>query len=119
GYPIEGWGPGGASKKWLKEHVDGKRVGLFFTHGSPENVPTLTPWLDAMKAAATDAGAEIVSCFNCQGEMSQRVVDMLLKDDDPNVRAMGEFGREATIGQPNESRVERAREYARETMKKL
>jgi hypothetical protein len=42
-----------------------------------------------------------------------------LRSDDPNVRAMGEFGREATIGQPDESRVEKAREFARETLKKL
>ncbi|MHA1963262.1 MAG: flavodoxin family protein [Candidatus Thorarchaeota archaeon] len=119
GYPVEGWGPGGASKKWLKEYVKGKKVCLFCTHGSPENVPTLTPWLDAMKAAATDAGAEIVNFFNCQGEMSQRVVDMLLKSDNPNERAFGEFGREATLGQPDESRIEKAREYARETMKNL
>ncbi|MHA2190409.1 MAG: flavodoxin family protein, partial [Candidatus Thorarchaeota archaeon] len=91
----------------------------FCTHGSPENVPTLTPWLDAMKTAATNAGAEIATFFNCQGEMSQRVVDMLLRDDDPNVRRMGEFGREATMGQPDESRVEKAREFARETMKSI
>jgi flavodoxin len=119
GYPVEGWGPGGASKKWLKEHVKGKKIGLFCTHGAPEEAPTLPPWLDAMKAAATDSGAEIINFFNCQGEMSQRVVDMLLADDDPNVRAMGEFGREATMGQPDESRVEKAREYAKETMKKV
>jgi hypothetical protein len=82
-------------------------------------VPTLTHWTDAVKAAAEKSGAEIVNFFNCQGEMSQRVVDMLLADDDPNVRKMGEFGREATMGQPDESRVEKAREYARETMKKI
>ncbi len=119
GYPVEGWGPGGASKKWLKEHVKGKRIGLFCTHGAPEEAPTLPPWLDAMKSAASDSGAEIVNFFNCQGEMSQRVVDMLLADDDPNVRAMGEFGREATMGQPDEARVEKAREFAIETMKNV
>lgn len=119
GYPVEGWGPSRASKKWLNANVKGKRIGLFCTHGAPEMAPTLPQWLDLMKAAATDAGAEIVTFFDCQGEMSQRVVDMLLRSDDPNVRAMGEFGREATIGQPDESRVEKAREYARDTMKKL
>jgi len=119
GYPVEGWGPGGASKKWLKEHVKGKKISVFCTHGAPEMAPTLPPWLDAIKAAATDAGAEIIRFFNCQGEMSQRVVDMLLKDPDPNVQAMGKFGREATMGQPDESRIEKAREFARETMKIL
>ncbi|MHA2380087.1 MAG: flavodoxin family protein [Candidatus Thorarchaeota archaeon] len=119
GYPVEGWGPSKVSKRWLQEHVNGKKIGLFCTHGSPEGVPTLTPWLDAMKAAAKDAGAEIATFFNCQGEMSQRVVDMLLKSDDPNERSFGEFGREATMGQPDESRVEKAREYAREAMKSV
>lgn len=119
GYPVEGWGPSKVSKKWLQEHVSGKRIGLFCTHGSPEGVPTLAPWLDAMRAAATDAGADIVNFFNCQGEMSQRVVDMLLESDDPNVRRFGKMGRGMTIGQPDESRVEKAREYAKETMKKV
>lgn len=119
GYPVESWGPSKVSKKWLQERVSGKKIGLFCTHGSPEGVPTLTPWLDAIKAAATDAGADIVNFFNCQGEMSQRVVDMMLRSDDPNVRRFGEFGREMTIGQPDESRVEKARQYARETMKKV
>ncbi len=119
GYPVEGWGPSKVSKRWLQERVNGKKIGLFCTHGSPEHVPTLSPWLDAMKAAATDAGAEIINFFNCQGEMSQRVVDMLLESDDPNVRRFGEVGRDMTIGQPDGSRIEKAREYARKTMSRI
>jgi flavodoxin len=119
GCPIEGYGPAKVSRKWMQKHIQEKRIGLFCTHGAPEMAPTLPPWLDAVKGAATDAGAEIVTFFNCQGEMSQRVVDMLLNSDKPEEREMGSFGRDMTIGQPDESRVQKAREYARETMKKL
>ena len=119
GFPIEKFGPGEVTKKWLKEHVKGKKVGLFCTHGAPETAPTVPPWLDAAKAKATDAGAEIVSFFNCQGELSQRVLDMLLDSDDPNIRRLGGFGREGTLGQPDESRVEKARDFSRETMNSI
>lgn len=119
GCPIEFFGVGKATKKWLDKHVQGKRVGLFCTHGAPEFAPGVPIWIDALKAAATDAGVELVNFFNCQGELSQRVLDMMMADDDPYVRKLASFGREETIGQPDESRIEKAREFAKETMKKL
>jgi flavodoxin len=119
GCPIEGYGPAKVSRKWMKDHLNGKRIGLFCTHGAPEMAPTLPPWLDQVKGAANDAGAEVVTFFNCQGEMGQRVLEMLLNSDKEEERQMGAFGRDMTIGQPDESRVEKAREFARETMKAI
>jgi flavodoxin len=119
GCPIEFFGVGKATKKWMDEHVEGKRIGLFCTHGAPEFAPGVPIWTDALKAAATDAGAEIASFFNCQGELSQKVLDMMLADDDPYVQKLASFGRDGTIGQPDESRVEKAKEFTRETMRKL
>jgi hypothetical protein len=43
---------------------------------------------------------------------------MLLGSDDPNMRAFGELG-PMTKGQPDETRLDRARAFARETMEKL
>ena len=119
GCPIEKFGAGEEFAKWLNEHVRGKRIGLFCTHGAPEFAPDVPTWIANFKTTATNAGAIIVSFFNCQGELSQKVLDMLLASEDPNIRRLGSFGREETIGQPDESRVENAREFARETMKKL
>ena len=119
GCPIEKFGPGEVASKWLQKHINGKRIGIFCTHGAPENAPTVPPWLEAVKATATAAGAEIVSFFNCQGELSQKVLDMMAASEDPHVRSLSKFGRDGTLGQPDESRIEKAREFARETMKKL
>jgi flavodoxin len=119
GCPIEFFGVGKATKTWFDKHLKGMRIGLFCTHGAPEFAPGVPQWTDALKAAATDAGAEIVSFFNCQGELSQKVLDMMAADEDPYVRKLASFGRDGTIGQPDESRVEKTREFARETMKKL
>ena len=119
GCPIEKFGAGEVTKKWLKEHVNGKRIGLFCTHGAPEFAPGVPEWTDTLKSEAKDAGAEIVSFFNCQGELSQKVLDMMLSAEDPHVRRLAGFGRDGTIGQPDESRIEKAREFARETMKKF
>jgi flavodoxin len=119
GCPIEFFGAGNATKKWFEEHLKDKRIGLFCTHGAPEFAPDVPQWTDALKAAATDAGAEIVNFFNCQGELSQKVLDMMAADEDPYVRKLASFGREGTLGQPDETRIEKAQEFARETMKKL
>lgn len=119
GLPIEKFGPGKAAKKWMEDHLKGKRIGLFCTHGAPENAPTVPPWLEAVKTTATAAGAEIVSFFNCQGELSQKVLDMMAASEDPHVKSLSKFGRDGTIGQPDESRVEKARTFARETMKNI
>lgn len=119
GCPIEFFGVGKATKKWFDEFLNGKRIGLFCTHGAPEFAPGVPQWTDSLKAAATDAGAEIVNFFNCQGELSQKVLDMMAADEDPYVRKLASFGRDGTIGQPDESRVQKAREFVQETMKKV
>ena len=119
GCPIEFFGAGKATKKWFDDHLNGMRIGLFCTHGAPEFAPGVPAWIDALKSTVTDAGAEIVSFFNCQGELSQKVLDMMLGADDPHVRKLASFGREETIGQPDEFRLEKAREYARVTMMKI
>ncbi|MFW9919769.1 MAG: flavodoxin family protein [Candidatus Thorarchaeota archaeon] len=119
GCPIEFFGAGNATKKWLDKHVEGKRIGLFCTHGAPEIAPGVPIWTNALKTTAVDAGAVLVSFFNCQGELSQKVLDMMLADKDPYVRKLAGFGREATIGQPDETRVQKACQFAQETMKKV
>jgi flavodoxin len=119
GCPIVKFGAGEVTKKWMNKYLNGKRIGLFCTHGAPEFAPDVPSWIENLKTTAQDAGAEIVSFFHCQGELSQSVLDMMTKADDPHVRKLAGFGRDETIGQPDESRVEKAREYARLTIKLL
>lgn len=56
--------------------------------------------------------------FNCQGEMSEALTKRLLKHPDPKVQEWGR-GRHLTLGQPDATRLERARVFAKETMKKF
>lgn len=116
GFPLHAFGPAEPAKKFLEAHSAGKRIALFITHAAPEDSEEVKGWLKASRDAASKA--DIVNMFDCQGELAQPVIDMLLGSDDPNMRAFGELG-PATKGQPDETRLERARAFARETMEKL
>jgi flavodoxin len=116
GFPIHAFGPAEPAKKFLQAHAGGKRIALFITHAAPEESEEVKVWLGACEEAASQA--DVVSMFDCQGELAEAIMDMLLKSDDPNIRAFGELG-PVTKGQPDETRLESARAFARETMEKV
>ena len=116
GFPLHAFGPAEPAKKFLEAHSAGKRIALFITHAAPEESEEVKGWLETSREAASEA--DIVTMFDCQGELAQPVIDMLLSSDDPNMRAFGELG-PATKGQPDETRLERAKVFARETMVKV
>lgn len=111
GFPIEMLGPGPETKKWLAEHVKGKRIAMVITHGSPEEAPPLQEWLQKCRNAAE--GAEIVGLFHCQGDMSRQLIDMLIKSDNPQFAEWGKRAQEAPRGFPDAKSLERARDFAR------
>lgn len=113
GFPIQAFGPAEQARKFLENHVAGRAVALFITHAVPEDHPELQEWLSGCRQAAK--GADIVNLFDCQGELGQEITDFLKKSEDPKMRAFGEQGAQ-TIGQPDETRIERARQFARETL---
>lgn len=115
GFPIMAFGPADAAKDFLASRAAGKRVALFITHASPEDHDALPEWLDKCEQAA--AGTELVGTFNCQGELSQQIADLLAASDDPQLREFAE-ARSQTLGQPDEARLERARAFAREIAEK-
>ncbi len=115
GFPIHGFGAPEEAKSFLEKQCKGKNVALFVTHGAPEDLEDLREWLAKCKEAA--AGANLIGMFDCQGELAQGVIDMLLKSPDPRLRYFGELG-PTTTGQPDAARLERAREFAREMMEK-
>jgi flavodoxin len=115
GFPVQGYGPANVAKVFLEEHAAGKDIALFITHASPEDREPLREWLDRCKEAA--AGANIVGMFNCQGELAKDVADFMLNSGDAQLAAWAE-DRPDTIGQPDATRLERARAFAREIMQK-
>jgi flavodoxin len=116
GFPMIGFAAPEEAHTFVQKHCQGKKVALFVTHGAPEHSPDLQPWLDTCSKAA--AGAELVDMFNCQGELSQFIIDELLKHEDPKVRSWGEHG-PSTKGQPDETRVQWARDFAKKVMEML
>lgn len=116
GFPMIGYGPPEEVNAFLETHCQGKKIALFVTHGAPEQSTDLQPWLETCRKAA--AGAELIDMFNCQGELSQFIIDELLKHEDPRVRAWGEHG-PTTKGQPDATRVQWARQFAKEVMAKI
>jgi len=115
GFPIMAFGPADAAKDFLADRAAGKPVALFITHASAEDSDVLPEWLEKCEQAA--AGTELVGTFNCQGELSQAVADLLAASDDPQLREFAE-ARSETLGQPDEARLEKARAFAREMVEK-
>ena len=116
GFPLHAFGPAEPAKKFLEAHSPGKKIALFITRAAPAESEEVKGWLKNSQRAASKAHIE--NMFVCQRELAQPVIDMLLPSDDPNMRAFGELG-PATKGQPDGTRLERARAFARETMEKL
>jgi flavodoxin len=118
GYPIERMGPVEKDIDWLTTFVNGNKIALFVTHGAPENAPYLPPWLEKCKKAAIDAGAELIGFFNAQGELSKKTADSMAKSGRPDLEKFAQY-RHMTVGQPDETRIEAARAFSREIMKKI
>ena len=115
GFPIQGYAPAGDAKSFLEERTKGKNIALFVTHAAPEDNPEIKKGLDLCKAAA--GGAEILGVFDCRGELSQAVADFMLNSGDPSMVEDAKK-RSTTIGQPDATRLKKARNFAREIMKK-
>jgi flavodoxin len=109
GFPVIAFGPNPTAKEFLEKNAAGKMLAMFVTHGAPEDQEDLPPWLEKCRQAA--AGADIVAFFDCQGEVDQNVIDLLLKSDDPTMQEFGRRGPESK-GQPDKTRLQRARKWA-------
>lgn len=115
GFPIEGYGPSKEAREFLEKHCEGKRVALFVTHAAPEGFELLQKWLAACREAA--AGSEVMGMFNCQGDLSENMRQLMLKHDDPTVRHYAEVSEPR--GNPDAARLKRARVFAREIMQEM
>ena len=115
GFPIQAAQPAAEAKAFLEQHSKGKNVAIFVTHATPEDHPEVKECLNACGAAAV--GANLLGVFGCRGELSEVIADFMLKSGDPGMVEAAKK-RSTTIGQPDAARLKRARNFAREIMKK-
>jgi len=113
GFPIEGYAPAKEAGVFLERLSEGKNVALFVTHAAPEDSPDLQEWLTNCKAPACNA--RLKGFFHCQGELGEQIADFMTKSNDENLMAWAK-DRPSTIGQPDATRLERARLWANEVM---
>jgi len=115
GFPIHGYGPDKKARKFLESQCKGKKIALFITHASPEDHEALPAYLARFMDAA--AGANVVGMFDCQGELAQGVKFVMRINTDSKLRTWAK--EDNSQGQPDATRLERARLFAREIMEKF
>jgi len=115
GFPTHGYGPDKKTVKIIESHcTKGRKVALFVTHAAPEDEPEVPEWMAKFKQAA--AGAELVGFFDCQGQLSggaKFIMKLMSKKTREDAR------KDSSLGQPDQTRLDRARAFARETMSRL
>ena len=112
GFPVHNFGPDGKTKRFLERLASGHQIALFITHASPEGAEELPGWLAKFRDAA--AGATVVGTFDCQGELAQGVKRIMSIMPDPKLRLWAKI--DNSQGQPDATRLERARTFAGDVM---
>jgi len=116
GFPIEKEGPSKQAAQFLKKLcVSGRKVALFITHAAQEDSLDLPPMLAKFEEAAR--GANVVAMFDCQGELARAV--KLIMSLMPNVKYRRWAKLDNSQGQPDQTRIERARVFSRDVMRRL
>lgn len=116
GLPIHRMGPDKQEQELLRKHcVKGRKVVLFITHAAPEDAPDLPPMLDKFRQAA--CGADIVDMFDCQGELAKGIKLFMRIAPDAKLRSWAK--KDNSKGQPDKTRLDRARVFSRNVMKRL
>ncbi len=111
GFPVHGEGPDKKTRKLLEKHcTNGANVALFITHASPEgDSPELQNWLAKYKEAACEAN--VVGMFDCQGQLAKMIKFIMSIYPNPKYRTWAKM--DNSKGQPDGTRLERARAFAR------
>lgn len=117
GFPIHGEGPDKKTTRYLEQLcTPGKNIALFITHAAPEGEATeLEQWLDKFRQAA--GAANVIATFDCQGELARAI--KLFMSIYPNAKYRMWARMDNSHGQPDETRLTRAREFAREVTAQL
>jgi flavodoxin len=109
GFPTHQFGPDKKAIEFLATHCnEGRQVALFVTHAAPSSAPELADWMAKFKDAAK--GANVVGFFECQGQLSKGVERMLKIWPNKEIRFFAK--NHNSQGQPDESALKRAQEFA-------
>jgi hypothetical protein len=98
-------------RAYLAEKCAGRATAVFVTHAADEDMEMLAPWLQSCRQAA--ACCELVGFFHCQGRVPESVKQQWRESGVPMLEQFAELSASAD-GQPDERRLEAAREFARE-----
>ena len=112
GFPTHAFGPDEPVITFLNAHVKDKTIALFITHAAPEGGSVVHDWMQKFKDAAE--GANLVGMFDCQGQLAQPVKTTMLNHPDPQIRTWAQS--DNSHGQPDETRLKRARMFAQEIL---
>jgi flavodoxin len=115
GFPVHAFGPDEQAKTFLETHVKDRSIALFVTHMAPKHSPALQGIIQKFRDAAV--GANIVGVFDCQGQACEEVKTFMLNSPNPRLRSAAEA--DSSQGQPDTTRLERARTFANETVNRL
>jgi flavodoxin len=115
GFPMHSFGPDEPAKTFLETHVKDRAIALFITHMAPEGFQPLQGGIQKFKDAAVRAN--IVGVFDCQGQADQQLKTRMLNSPNPQLRRFAQA--DNSQGQPDETRLERARTFANEIMNML
>jgi len=116
GFPIHMDGPDKKTARILEKHcINGRNVVLFITHAAPEDSPDLPPALDKFRRAA--GHANIVDIFDCQGQLDKTTKRIMSVLPDARLRQCAKM--DNSQGQPDRTRLDRARAFTRCVMEKL
>ena len=116
GFPVHGFGPAKEAQTFLKKNAQDKKIALFVTHAMSSENEMLEGVLKKCKKPASKA--DLVSFFNCQGELAENTAKSLIKSNNPQMQQFGKM-RDMTVGHPNAEEIESARIFAKETIEKL
>lgn len=116
GFPVMQFDIPKNARSFIEEKTKGKNIAVFMTHAIPEGAEPIQSWTGSVKETA--AAAKLLGVFECQGELAQNVIDMLLKSDNPQMQEFAKLG-PSTKGQPDESRLKKARLFAKEVQAKV
>lgn len=116
GFPIHQSGPANKARNFIKSKANAKKIVLFTTYASSSESPIMKDILIRCKESACDS--ELCGIFDCQGEMSELIADMLMESEDPLYQQAGKM-RDATIGHPTELELENARNFTKNILRNL
>lgn len=116
GFPIHDFGPPKQVQSFMEEKAAGKTLAMFVTHAAPESLEDVQLWLATCRQAADQSN--VLGIFNCQGEISDEILDVIKKSKQPKLQSFVKFAH-LTKGLPNEKSLIKARAFVRKIVQQI